>query len=490
MSSVDLLNIGKSGLFAAKKSMSTTSHNISNANTEGFSRQEVRTKTGITVQEGSHALGTGVDIQSIKRGHDELVEKKLNSSITGHKFNEERTTQLGFIEEIFNEVNSEGMNKILNRFFNAFRELSNRPEDETVRGLVRENAKIVVEDFHRVQGQVDHVRAGINKKITLAVDDINAQARHIAKLNREIASIEVTGADANDLMDRRDLALRQLSEYFPVTAYYDETNRFVVNAEGLGTLVAGDVQQELQVGNRLTENASPDQKPMLEVYFKNRPSEPVSSRFRSGQLGALLKSRNEDLQAVEDQLDDLAHGLVNATNAIHRKGWANRPVPVDPASGLPMPGLAGGPTTGIDFFKVPLDKKRAAEYIALSSDILSDVNNIATGLEPNKPGDNRIALAISRLQHEKVLGGGTATFEETYLKTVGNVGMQAAKSSIDMEQSGGILAQARSMRERISGVSLDEETANMVKYQNAYEASAKVIKAADEMFKAVLGIMG
>ena len=110
-------------MFAAKQSMSTTSHNIANANTDGFSRQEVRTETGITLPQGDYVLGTGTEIQSIRRAHDELVEKKLNTSITNHKFNEERTLQLGHVEEIFNEINSEGMNKIMNRFFNSFREL-------------------------------------------------------------------------------------------------------------------------------------------------------------------------------------------------------------------------------------------------------------------------------------------------------------------------------------------------------------------------------
>lgn len=485
----DLLSIGKSGLFTAKKSMATTSHNIANANTEGFSRQEVRTKNGITINEGPYVMGTGVDIQTIKRNHDELVEKKLNNSLSQHKFNEERTVQLGHIEEIFNEVNSEGMNKVLNRFFNSFRELANRPEDETVRGLVRENAKIVVGDFHRIQKDIDQTRAGINKKITLIVDDINHLTKNISKLNREIAQNEVGGGEANDLRDQRDNALRQLAEYFPVQAYYDEQNRFVVNAEGLGTLVSGDVEQELIVGNRLSENASSDQKPNLEIFFKTRPADPVSSRFKNGELGALLKTRNEDLNAVEEQLDELAYGLAKATNAVHNRGFANKPVPVDPRTGLAMPGLADGPVTGIDFFQVPITQKRAAEYLKLSDAIEADVNNIATGLEPNSPGDNRVAIAISRLQHEKVLGTGTTTFEEHYLKTVGNVGMQTAKAKIDTEQSGGILAQAKSIKERISGVSLDEESANMVKYQNAYEASAKVIKASDEMFKAVLGLL-
>ncbi|MFP5457503.1 MAG: flagellar hook-associated protein FlgK [Bacteriovoracia bacterium] len=485
----DLLSIGKSGLFTAKKSMATTSHNIANANTEGFSRQEVRTKTGITLNEGPYVMGTGVDIQSIKRGHDELVEKKLNSSISQHNFNEERTTQLGHIEEIFNEINSEGMNKVLNRFFNGFRELANRPEDETVRGLVRENAKIVVGDFHRIQRDIDQTRAGINKKITLIVDDINHLSANISKINKEVAALEVSGAEANDLRDQRDSALRQLAEYFPVQSYYDEQNRFVVNVEGMGTLVAGDVQQQLVVGNRLSDKYSSEQKPMLEIFFKSRPAEPISSRFKTGTLGALLRTRNEDLQGVEDQLDELAYSLANATNAVHRKGYANRSVPIDERTGLPMPGLADGPVTGIDFFEAPTGRKRAAEYLKLSELVLGDVNNIAAGIEPNSPGDNRVAIAISRLQHEKILGEGSATLEEHYLKTVGGVGMQAAKSKIDTEQSGGILAQARSIKERISGVSLDEESANMVKYQNAYEASAKVIRASDEMFKAVLGIM-
>jgi len=284
--SVDLLGIGKSGLFTAKKSMETTSHNIANANTEGFSRQEVRTKTGITINEGPYVMGTGVDIQTIKRNHDDLVEKKLNSSISQHNYNEERTNQLGHIEEVFNEVNSEGMNKILNRFFNSFRELANRPEDETVRGLVRENAKIVVSDFHRVQGEIDQIRAGINKKITLIVDDINHLAKNISKLNREIATHEVSGAEANDLRDQRDSALRQLAEHFPVSAYYDEHNRFVVNVEGLGTLVSGDVEQELMVGNRIDPADSNTQKPALEIFFKSRPADPISGRLKNGNLGA------------------------------------------------------------------------------------------------------------------------------------------------------------------------------------------------------------
>ena len=484
----DLLNIGKSGLFTAKQSMSTTSHNIANANTDGFSRQEVRTETGVAIGEGDYVIGRGVEIQSIRRSHDELVEKKLNNSITSHKFNEERTTQLGHVEEIFNEINSDGMNKVLNRFFNSMRELSNQPENETVRNVVKENAKIVVGDFHRIQDNLDHIRSSINKKVNLTVEEVNGLTSTIAKLNKEINIQEVSGGMANDLRDQRDRALRTLAEYFPLQSYSDSEGQFVVSIEGVGSIVAGGLAQQLAVGSAVKDGSSSVDKGNAELFFANRPGINFSDKVKGGTLGALLKTRNDEIEGLEKQLDELAHGLVLSTNAIHRRGFANHPVPTD-AQGNPIPNAAQKKVTGINFFKEPLDLKRAAEYIDLSDEVKEDVNNIAAALEANKPGDNRVALAISKLQHEKVLGGGTTTFEEQYLKSVGNIGLQTGKSKIDGEQSAGILAQAKSFKERLAGVSLDEEAANMVRYQNAYEASAKVIKASDEMFKAVLGLL-
>jgi len=486
---VDLLNIGKSGLFTAKKSMSTTSHNIANANTEGFSRQEVRTKTGISLPEGNYVMGTGVEIQTIRRAHDELVDKKLNNSITNHEFNKERTLQLTHIEEIFNEINSEGMNKVLNRFFNSFRELSNQPENETVRNVVKENAKIVTGDFHRIQKSLDDVRGSINKKIALSVDEINSLTQTIATLNKEINIEEVSGGMANDLRDQRDNALRTLTEFFPLTTYSDNQGQFVVSIEGVGSIVSGGLAQKLVAGESVRSEEDSTDRGHMEVFFAARPGVAISDRVSGGTLGAQLKTRNIEIEDLEKQLDELAHGLVLATNAIHRKGFANHPVPVD-AQGNALPHAAPQKVTGINFFKEPLNLKRAAEYIRISDEIEADVNNIATAISPNSPGDNRVALAVSKLQHEKVLGGGTTTFEEQFLKSVGNIGLQTGKSKIDEEQSAGILAQAKSFKERLSGVSLDEEAANMIKYQNAYEASAKVIKASDEMFKAVLGLLG
>ncbi len=220
----------------------------------------------------------------------------------------------------------------------------------------------------------------------------------------------------------------------------------------------------------------------------HRDIKPQNFMVKNGILGGVLKTRNEEIASLEKQLNTIAHSLVLSTNAIHRRGFANHSVPED-ANGNPILSATNKKITGINFFKEPLDVKRAAEFIKLDDAIEEDINNIVTAFEPNKPGDNRISLAISKLQHEKILEGGTATFEEQYLKSVGEIGLQSGKTKIDLEQSSGIYAQAKSVKEKLTGVSLDEEAANMVKYQNAYEASAKVIKASDEMFRAVLGIL-
>ena len=486
--SADLFSIGRSALNTAKKSLSTTSHNIANANTEGFSRQRVTTATATPVGEGKHVFGTGVNVQSVKRVHDKLMEKKLNEALTNHNFHEGRTFDLSRIEEVFNEVNSDGLNKILNRFFNSFRELANQPENETVRSLVRDSAKLVVSDFKRSSEALRNVKINIDKKIEASVLDINSLSKTISSLNKEITRLEVIGGETGDLRDQRDLAVRNLSEYFSLSTYEDNKGQYVVNIKGVGSIVAGGQYNPLKASLVVPKNASAQSAGKMEIFFKSKPNFPVTQNLKLGKLGAAIKTRDVDLKELQDQLDDLAYGIAKATNAIHKRGFANKPLLTDQAGNVYDDG-SQGKITGINFFKNPTSKENAAELITLSDEVKNDLNNISTGLAPNSPGDNRIAIAISKLQHEKVLGAGTTSFEESYLKAVGKIGLRTSKAKVDAEQSSGILAQAKSIKERLSGVSIDEETANMVRYQHAYDASAKVLKTADEMFNSVLEIV-
>ncbi len=486
----DLFSIGRSSLRTAKKSLSTTSHNIANANTEGYSRQVVTAETNGPVQSGKNVFGTGVNVKMVKRVHDQLVEKKLKDSLSSNEFHKERSMQLSSLEEIFNEMNSDGMNKLLNRFFNSFRELSNQPENEVVRSMVRDNANIVVNDFKRLSKEITAVKERIDNQLSSGVTDTNVIANAISKLNKEITRLENMGGETGDLRDQRDAAVRQIAEYFPLNTYQDDLGQYVVNIKGAGSLVAGGAVNELKIGKvGGDEVGSYKDEARHEIFFKTGARKTsISNNIDSGMVGALIQTRNEELTALRSQLDEMAHGLVHLTNAIHRRGYVNRKLPVD-QNGNVINDPRLGKVTGINFFKEPIDLKQAAVKLELSEHVKTDLNNIATGLEPNSPGDNRIAIAISKVQHEKILGQGSKTFEETFLQAVGKIGLSSSKSKINEEQSRGILAQAKTIKERISGVSIDEETTNMMKYQQNYEASAKMIKAADEMFDSVLGMV-
>jgi flagellar hook-associated protein 1 FlgK len=483
----DLLGIGKSGLFASKKALEVTGHNLSNVNTEGYSRQRVMQSTNHPVISDGLVQGTGVKVDGISRFNDEFIERRLNTAISGKHFNDSRSEQLDQVESIFNELDSDGLNQILNKFFNSFRELANQPENETIRSVVRDSATLVVKDFNRIRGTLDTQAENINKKISSSVTDINQMLHHISDLNEKIASVEASQGESGDLRDQRDLALRHLSENIKIHTYSDEKNRYVVTAQGIGTLVTGGSVQEFGIIAKNKAESSNNMNGSVEVVLKDRPSQTVTHLFKGGSLASIVKVRNEDIKKLQNDIDSIAYQFTTAVNTIHRQGFANRKISID-AEGNPTRFDKKGPTTGIDFFKQPLSTEDAASSIALSDAIQEDVSNISAAVAPNAPGDNRVAIAISKLQHERILGEGSITLEEKYLQTIGSIGLETGKARLEAEQSAGLLAQTNGVRERLAGVSIDEETANMVRYQHAYEASAKMMQAADEMFKTVLEI--
>jgi flagellar hook-associated protein 1 FlgK len=483
----DLLGIGRSGLNASKKALEVTGHNLSNVNTEGYSRQRVMQSTSTPVSTSGFIQGTGVKIDGVRRFNDEFIDKRLNNALSNNNFYEARSETLGQVETIFNELDTDGLNQVLNKFFNSFRELANQPENETIRSVVRDTASLAVKDFHRIRGTLDTQALNIDRKIQNSVSDVNQILKHIADLNGKITSIESSQGETGDLRDQRDIAMRNLSENFKIHTYTDEKNRFVVTAQGIGTLVTGVHVQEIATISKNKEDSSNGMNGSIELVLKDRPSQPITDKFQSGSLSAIVKVRNEDLKKLQADIDGIAYQFMTSVNTIHRQGFVNRPITIG-ADGKPSVMDKKGLTTGLDFFKQPLSVEEAANNIDLADTVKNDLSNIAAALAPNAPGDNRVAIAISKLQHERISGEGNVTLEEKYLQTIGNIGLETGKARLDAEQANGILAQANSLRERLTGVSIDEETANMVRFQHAYQASAKIMQAADEMFKTVLDI--
>jgi len=484
----DLLSIGSSGLFAAKKGLQTSGHNLSNANTEGYSRQRIKQTTNLPTSQQGLIIGTGTKVDNVNRIHDPFVEKRMQQTLSRFTYFKERSEQLGQVENIFNEIENDGLNKMITKFFNSFRELSAQPENETIRSVVRDNATLIIKDFKRINETLEKMSHTIDQRLKAKTIDLNQGLVHIANLNRKITELEATGAETGDLRDQRDLAVKNLSETFELQTYTDEKNQFVISAKGVGTLVAGAEIQEVSSGSIPKETKFGQEVNQVHLFYKRRPTFAISPKMQNGEVGSMLEVRDSDIKELQHNIDIIAYNVTQLVNAVHRRGVVARELPVDPNGRVPASDNKGL-TTGINFFKELDSMHGAAANIDLSDDIKNDLSNITTGLAPNSPGDNRVALAISKIQHEKVLNDESTTVEEYYLQMIGKLGLEAGKANLDMEQSKGILAQLTSLKERVSGVSIDEETSNMVRYQHAYDASARVMKVADEMFETVLGIL-
>ena len=468
-----LLNIGHSGLIAARKRLATSGHNISNANTEGFSRQRAPQETTTPLGQGDIIIGTGTRIARVERMHDKYLEKRLGDSITEHSFYQERGHQLAEVEKIFNEIDIAGFTSLLNKFFNSFRELSKQPDNQALKTIIRENARQLTRGFQKIKKELNQMQFSMDQKVLGSIDDINLLMHQIAKLNIKITQIEGEGGESGDLRDQRDLKIRELSQFLELNVYEDNQGQYTVNAIGVGSLVSSGHVQELS-GQKSSDSQSyiPGG---AEVYFKDRPSHAISGRLSRGKLRGILDARDTELKSLQKRIDDLAFVLVNSVNTIHRKGFSYQ------GHGLQE-------LSGIDFFAPLSSSYEAAEHFKLSDYIERDEQNIATAQQRGSPGDNRVALAIAGLQYAKLLDNGMSTLEDFYLKGIGKVGAETRASRVNEEQSLGILAQNKALRERVAGVSLDEETADMIRFQHAFDASARVMSVADEMFKTVLGI--
>jgi len=482
-----LLSIAKSGLDSSKKAIQTTGHNIANANTDGYSRQRVDQTTGTPIRNSGLIMGTGSRVRGVNRVEENTLEKRLEGAISENEYFKERLLQLEQTQEIFNEIENDGLNKVLNNFFNSFRQLSSQPENETLRSIVRDNAKLVCNDFNRIKESLNAISHGIDNKISAEVVDINLTIEHLANINKKIAILESNNEEVGDLRDQRDEGVRKLSENFKIHTFFDNRGNFAINADGVGTLVSAGQFIKLQANKQSKSKSGNNMAGSVELFLEGRPSTAISKKFHQGKINALFKVRNADVKEFQDKIDLIAYTFAKSVNAIHKKGYANKNIHMD-INNNPIEKSDQGPISNINFFKEVNSIDDAANNITLSREIKSDLRNIVTALGPNGPGDNRVSLAISKLQHEKLMNNRTATIEEIFLQSIGKVGLSAGKARLESEQSYGLIAQTKALKERITGVSLDEEAANLIKYQHAYAASAKVMKTAEEMFQTLLGI--
>lgn len=447
------LSIAKSALLTQQGTMNTTSDNVANVNTEGYARRRADLQSGSTIREANLLFGSGVDIDSITGARDEFLERQLRNALGENGWAETDQNQLQMLEELFGEYGVSALGNAMDGFWNAWHDLSAQPESNYTRTALVEAAQALVDRFKSLDRDITEQTDRVNDEISARVERVNEITRELAEMNRALADPR---QNPPELEDRRTVLLDELSSL--TGAYYqiEENGTHSVFLDG-AALVMGENVLTIGVDHNSDGEAS--------LFIVEAPSRDFD--IRNGEIGSLFNVRDDELVEIRERLDDLASTLASGVNDIHRTGY----------------GLDG--STGNSFFN---NETTGISDIALSTTILDDVTKIAASSN-GQNGNNEIALAIIELENSRTMNGSSNTFNEAYSDLATWLGVRSSNAQIQAESTQLSLDQFNAWRDSVSGVSLDEEMAEMLRYQNAFNAAAKVLTTVDDMMATVIGLV-
>ena len=456
-----LVDIGKSALFTAQQAISVAGHNIANVKTPGYSRQQVTLAENRPENGSPGQIGTGVHAESIRRSFDSFVEEQLLASRERLGEFTASSNALARLEPLFGDVNNQGIGAGLNKFFGALQDVATIPSDLSARTVFLSKATALAGRFNQSAADLAAAQESIDRQVGQTITDVNRLTSRIAGLNTKIAGAESSGQQANDLRDERGVALADLGELIEVSSIEDASGQLTIFAGRGHVLVDKERTYQLVGVPDLSNNG------LLGVHYDAGagPTTNLSPVIQSGRLKGLLDVRDQTIPALRASLDTLASELVTQVNQQHRVGF----------------GLDG--STNQDFF---VAAGTTASTIAVS---LANARQIAASSTAiGVPGNSANALAVAGLKNTAFASFGNVTFQEYYSAIAGNFGSTAQGVEGDLRAQQILHDQLTSQRASISGVSMDEELANLLQYQRSFEAASRMIVIADELFQTILSI--
>lgn len=469
------LNLANRALVSQQLALDITGHNIANANNDGFTRQAAEmiasvpfTVVGMSRPQQAAQLGTGVDIANVKRFRDGFVDLQFRQEQQLLGQWESTHTAIGRLEQSLNEPSSEGLASALSKFWNEWSGLANSPESQASRKALVESAQTLTTQMNNMYRTWESQQRDLDRQIVLRVQDVNNLTTRIARLNDQVIRIVGAGDQPNDLRDQRDQLIDQLAKIVNIT-YAEGSNGSVTINIGGRTAVYSNQSFDLVVQKDPTnpdgfsrimwrDDARSSQVPPLDL-------DPAA--ITSGQLYGDLFSRDVVIAKALDDLQGLGATLITRVNEQHSLGF----------------GL--NDQTGLPFFS-----GTGADDIDVSDVVLSDLDNVAAASSQLSPGDGSNALLIHDLQRALTMNNQSASMEDFYAGLVAEIGILRQQAG-GMEENESLLSShLAQQRQSIGGVSLDEETTNLIRYQHAYNAAARVVTVVDEMLDRIINNMG
>lgn len=480
MSSFSSLEIGKRALLAQRFGLDVTSNNIANINTPGYSRRTVIFKETDPRLTQAGFLGSGVIASRIERVHEEFFDREVRNNISQNNGYNTDTQIIDRIEAAFNESSDFGLDKSIKEFFQAFEDLSLRPESMDKRNILLNTAQTMVGRFHATADSLRSLRDDTKNRITSAVDSVNSLLSEIAELNKNVVLSHARSPEEQaTLLDQRDVAIEELAKFANVQVTVDD--RGVANvAIGGNTVVTGTIAGVLDAKESI--NAISGERTLTLTQVDGNNNAVVTLSPISGELASLFKHYNVTLDETDSsggfsavgELNSLADALVDRVNALSTTGFGlNDTGPATPGRNFFTPATPATPVT--------------AANISLDAAVLGQPANIPTSAAAGEPGNNEIARQIAAIMTDQsFLNNSTpGEFYTSILSRVGTLGREARSGATTTQLIGNQLS---SQRDAVNAVSLDEEAVNLIKYQKGFEASARIVNTTNEMLQLIINL--
>ena len=447
------LTIAQSGLTAQQRAMEVMGYNISHANDTNYKRQKVVAVEGAvlaTSQEagttGTTQTGSGVQSGDVQRVVDNLVETRLRIANSGASQWDYMSTTMTEIESAVDEPSDSGLESSIDDFWDSWDSVATSPDETDARNDLIQKTDTMCQQMQYVYSELKDIKTDVNKAISADADQINLIANEISQLNSQIGSLQSGQMPVNDLLNKRDGLVTDLAKIVSINQTGEDPQSFIISIGGR-VLVQGTNVTEVKSVTDTSGNSN--------IQWSD---DGTSVQIDSGELAAMTDLRDNKIPGYLSSLDNLATTLVSEVNTLHK-------------TGTDLDGNAGG-----DFFK----EGTTAANIALDDGVADDPNKIAAASDGSS-GGGTVASEIADLKE-------TGSANTIYNNFVTTVGTDTSVASTQLSAHNLTVTQYQSQEQSISGVSLDEELTNMIKFQQAYSASAKVLTAMDSMLTTLMNI--
>lgn len=494
------LETGKSGLIAASLNQEVTGQNIANANTEGYTRQSTVSSakkpagTGYVIsQVYNKMVGQGVEVTDVRQYRSAYLDQQYRNQNATFNYYEYRQQGLTYLTGVMNELDDDSSLTIcLEEFTTALQNLASDPTSQENRLNVQQQATTLTQNVNYIYDQMIDLWKDQNESVNTVAQNINSKADQIALLNQAIASYERSGTTANELRDKRNLLLDELSGLVNITYSTNATNSSMVDVQISGlTLVDGNTTNQIQISESSAYNSDTQEK-----YYElslNGTQLNYGSEITGGELYAHMElvnnnsSVNSGIPYYISQLNSFAQQIAKTINEIHVTGYT-------------YPSSENGSTssTGVNFFDVPVAASDGQEYyelitggnFSLSDAVKDSVWNIAASSASIDLSASSTQASNADIASKLYAAANGGAFNSSLNTMVAHLAIASEQTEGLLDTSDSLLSSVDSQRTSLSGVSLNEETTNLIMYQQSYNVAARMITTIDEMLNTLINGTG